>query len=247
VGGSPPTIVPHDKCRLVGNELPTLRNCARHGRLERECPDPYRSQISRHSSEVLHPILQLASAQLGVCPLVVCDECGMQGPKHRFHCLRVLSSGNTCLCQDLRMGCKPVQSCIRYSCPCVISLLWFRNNQSGRHGNVFGSTVSLIGTRLDRHPIPLCRAERSKCGAEKAASLSEPAGRVCEVARPGLAEGGKPEGPRQRGVLLCLAFLHKQESRSPAGARPGQRSSQFTASGTIRQTNRRNAPTHPYG
>ena len=54
------------------------------------------------------------------------------------------------------------------------------------------------------HPIPICRAERSKCGAETAASLSEPAGRVCEAARPVLAEGGEPEGPRQWGAFSCL-------------------------------------------
>ncbi len=77
----------------------------------------------------------------------------------------------------------------------------------------------------DWHAFPLCRAERSKCGAEEAASLFEPTGRVREAARPGLAEGGKPEGPRRRGVLLCLPFLHKQESKSPAGAKPGQRTS----------------------
>ena len=94
----------------------------------------------------------------------------------------------------------------------------------------------------DGHPIPLCRAERSKCGAETAASLSEPAGRVCEAARPVLAEGGKPEGPRQWGVLLCLAFLHEQESRSPAGARPGQRPHQEMHSPSYGQKIRTCAP-----
>ena len=103
-------------------------------------------------------------------------------------------------------------------------------------------------SRSARHNRPaLCRANRRRWRAEKGASLFEPAGRVCEAPRPTTPQGGNPEGARKRAVLLCLAFLHKQESRSPAGARPGQRSSQFTASGTIRQTNRRNAPTHPYG
>ncbi len=72
-------------------------------------------------------------------------------------------------------------------------------------------------------PFPSVVPSAASAGRKKAASLSEPAGRVCEAARPVLAEGGEPEGPRQWGVLLCLSFLHKQESRSPAGARPGQR------------------------
>ena len=60
-------------------------------------------------------------------------------------------------------------------------------------------------------------------GRKKGLRLFEPAGRVCEAPRPGRPEGGDPEGARKRAVLLCLAFLHEQESRSPAGARPGQR------------------------
>jgi len=78
-------------------------------------------------------------------------------------------------------------------------------------------------------------------GRIKGLRLFEPAGRVCEAPRPTPPQGGYPEGARKRAVLLCLSFLHKQESRSPAGARPGQRTHQnmtgqaylpFTPTGT---------------
>ena len=156
VGGSPPTIVPHDKCRLVGNELPTLRVAT--------------SAPTNASSW------------------------------HRW-----------------RMRLRLIRS---------------------RSLNAVGPSTA---------HAPSAAPTGGGGGRMKGLRLFEPVGRVREAPRPTPPQGGYPEGARKRAVLLCLAFLHKQESRSPAGARPGQRSSQFTASGTIRQTNRRNAPTHPYG
>ena len=101
----------------------------------------------------------------------------------------------------------------------VYRVVWWKRHDEGVYARRVANAPVSWGTAY-----PPSAAPTGGCaGREKGLRLFEPVGRVCEAPRPVRPEGGDPEGARKRAVLLCLSFLHEQESRSPAGARPGQR------------------------
>ncbi len=66
-------------------------------------------------------------------------------------------------------------------------------------------------------PQSLCRAESSERPAEKAVSLSEPAGRVGESACRAFGQRGQPEGPRKAGCVSLPTFLRAKKVGRPSG------------------------------
>ena len=72
--------------------------------------------------------------------------------------------------------------------------------------------------------LPICPAEQRSPGRGLPAQLSEPAGRVLRRPHGASSAGQSAKGrPGERGSPSLLTFLATQESKSPAGASPGQR------------------------
>ncbi len=72
--------------------------------------------------------------------------------------------------------------------------------------------------------LPICPAEQRSPGRGSPAQLSEPAGRVLRRPPGASSAGQSAKGrPGERGSPSLLSFLATQESKSPAGASPGQR------------------------
>ena len=72
--------------------------------------------------------------------------------------------------------------------------------------------------------LPICPAEQHSPGRGLPAQLSEPAGRVLRRPHGASSAGQSAKGrPGERGSPSLLTFLATQESKSPAGASPGQR------------------------